>query len=84
MPTALRDPKKKRQTPDDVTESIFEQYTCKCPPFFYGETCELFTTPDFVLEFEKSSVNNYVKMPGPDYDLKEVCQLFSHFHTSVS
>ena len=76
----MRDPKNKRQIPDDVTELIFGQFTCKCPPFFYGDTCELFTTPDFVLEFEKSSVNNYVKLSGPDYDLKEVCQNYSYFN----
>lgn len=53
-------------------ETIFDKFICKCPPFFYGERCELFTTPDFVFDFEKSSISNYVKLPGPNYDLNEI------------
>lgn len=53
-------------------ETIFEKFTCNCPPFFYGERCELFTTPDFVFDFEKSSISNYVKLTGPNYDLNEI------------
>lgn len=53
-------------------EEIFEEFSCKCPPFFYGNQCELFTTPDFVFEFERSSINNYVKLPGPEKDLNAI------------
>lgn len=59
----LRNLKNLTITPDD--ESIFDEFTCKCPPFFYGQRCELFTTPDFVLQFEKSNINNYVKLVSP-------------------
>ncbi|CRL07619.1 CLUMA_CG020584, isoform A [Clunio marinus] len=68
-PFLLRDPKNVTTVED---ETIYEKFSCKCPPFFYGERCELFTTPDFVLDFEKSSVNNYVKLSGPDHNLTEL------------
>ena len=66
---ALRDPKNITMVED---EGVFEKFTCKCPPFFYGDRCELFTTPDFVFDFEKSNVNNYVKLSGPSYDMNEI------------
>jgi hypothetical protein len=69
QPKLLRDPKNISLVED---ETIFEKFTCKCQPFFYGELCELFTTPDFVLDFQKSGVNNYVKLFGPSYDLSEI------------
>lgn len=69
FPEILRDPKNVT-TVDD--ETIFEKFTCKCPPFFYGDRCELFTTPDFVFDFQKSNVNNYVKLSGPKNDLQEI------------
>lgn len=59
----LRDLKNLTNIIDD--ESIFDKFTCKCPPFFYGPKCELFTTPDFVLNFEKSNINNFVKLISP-------------------
>lgn len=43
-----------------------------CPPYFYGDRCEIFTTPDFVFEFEKSSINNYIKFDGPKEDLSAI------------
>lgn len=67
-PLALRDPKNSTT----LDEIVFGKFTCKCPPFFYGESCELFTTPDFVFDFEKSSISNYVKLSGPSYDLNEI------------
>lgn len=62
-------------------ESIFLKFECECPPFFYGDRCELFTTPDFVLDFEKSSVNNFVKLDGPREDLNEI-SFCSWIHTN--
>lgn len=47
-------------------------FFCSCPPYFYGDRCEIFTTPDFVFEFEKSSINNYIKFDGPKYNLTEI------------
>lgn len=58
---------------DADDESLYEKYTCKCPPYFYGENCEIFTTPDFVMEFTKPGVHNYVKLNGPTEDLRAVC-----------
>ncbi|KAL7020531.1 hypothetical protein ACKWTF_011569 [Chironomus riparius] len=68
-PKSLRDPKNITLVDD---ESIYEKYSCSCPPYFYGDRCEIFTTPDFVFEFEKSSINNYIKFDGPKYNLTEI------------
>lgn len=40
-----------------------------CPPYFYGDRCADFSTPDFTFTFEKSSVSNYVKFDGPQDNL---------------
>lgn len=69
VPHALRNPNNSTMVDD---ETIYEKFTCKCQPFFYGDRCELFTTPDFVFDFQKSSINNYVKLAGPKYDLNEI------------
>lgn len=53
-------------------ENVYERYSCKCPPYFYGSNCETFVTPDYVLEFSKPSVHNYVKLNGPTDNLNEV------------
>lgn len=55
-----------------VDENIFDKFSCKCPPFFYGENCEIFTTPDFVLDFEKAGVSNFVQLEGPKENLNEI------------
>lgn len=55
-----------------LDENIFDQFSCKCPAFFYGENCEIFTTPDFVLDFEKASVSNFVQLEGPKENLNEI------------
>jgi sushi, von Willebrand factor type A, EGF and pentraxin domain-containing protein 1 len=68
-PKLLRNPKNHSIVED---ETVFEKFSCKCPPFFYGERCEMFTTPDFVLDFEKSSISNFVKLSGPVNDLREI------------
>ena len=65
----LRNPKNHSMVED---ETIFDKFTCECPPFFYGPLCDLFTTPDFVFDFEKSSISNYVKLPGPEKALNEI------------
>lgn len=57
-------------------DSLYEEYTCKCPPFFYGKNCEIFTSPDFVMEFTKPGIHNYVKLSGPREDLQAVCTGF--------
>ncbi|XP_055850418.1 sushi, von Willebrand factor type A, EGF and pentraxin domain-containing protein 1-like, partial [Episyrphus balteatus] len=54
-----------------LDDDVYEKFTCKCPPYFYGELCEIFTKPDFVMKFSKASTLNYVKMKGPDHDLSE-------------
>ena len=69
LPVALRN---STQSGKVVDESLFEQYTCKCPPYFYGDHCETLTTPDFVLEFSKSGIQNFVEMKGPDRSLREI------------
>lgn len=69
---ALRHPSLWYGQDDEQDESIYEKYTCKCPPYFYGEHCEIFTTPDFVMEFTKPGVHNYVKLDGPMDSLNEV------------
>lgn len=63
--------------PDEVDENIYEMYTCKCPPYFYGPSCEIFVTPDYVLEIEKSGTQNYVKLNGPASSLNEVFLVYS-------
>lgn len=50
----------------------YDQYTCSCPAYFYGHRCDILTTPDFVMEFEKSSLTDYVKLDGPANNLTEV------------
>lgn len=69
LPNQLRDPKNVT-TVDD--ETVYDKFTCKCPPFFYGDRCELFTTPDFLFDFEKSSINNYVKLSAPEKDFTAI------------
>lgn len=69
IPMALRD-KKAGET--IVDESIYEKYRCECPPYFYGDHCEILTTPDFVMEFQKSGINDYVEVGGMTERLSEV------------
>lgn len=47
-------------------------YTCKCAPYFYGSQCEIFITPDYVLEFTSTETQNFVKINGPNENLNEV------------
>lgn len=63
---------------EEIDENIYDKYECKCPPYFYGVNCETFVTPDFVLEFTKPGVHNYVKLNGPANNLNEV--LYHHHH----
>lgn len=48
-------------------------YDCMCPPYFYGQFCETLITPDYIMEFSVSGVNDYVEIGGPANDLNEVC-----------
>lgn len=66
---ALRDRKSGETVLD---ESIYEKYRCECPPYFYGDLCEILTTPDFVMEFRKSGINDYVEVGGMTERLSEV------------
>lgn len=59
-------------TTDEIDENVYEQYTCKCAPYFYGTQCDIFITPDFALEFEKPGTHNYVKLNGPMENLNQV------------
>lgn len=70
VPLALRDRKAGGETVLD--ESIYQKYRCECPPYFYGEQCEILTTPDFVMEFRKSGINDYVEVGGMPERLSEV------------
>lgn len=56
----------------NFNDDIYEKYTCKCPPYFYGDKCEILTTPDFIMEFSKSSVTSFVELDGPIKTLTEV------------
>lgn len=69
VPMALRNAIKIDEIIDD---RLYTQYKCKCPPYFYGKNCEVLTTPDFVMEFSKSSVHNFVEVAGPSKNLQEV------------
>lgn len=69
VPLAVRNTTKVTEVIDDGS---FAKYTCKCPPYFYGKNCDVFTTPDFVMEFSKSGVHNFVEVEGPEDSLKEV------------
>lgn len=69
VPMALRNATKIDEIIDD---RLYTQYKCKCPPYFYGKNCEVLTTPDFVMEFSKSSVHNFVEVAGPSKNLQEV------------
>uniref|UniRef100_A0A1B0CMR2 Sushi, von Willebrand factor type A, EGF and pentraxin domain-containing protein 1 n=2 Tax=Lutzomyia longipalpis TaxID=7200 RepID=A0A1B0CMR2_LUTLO len=56
---------------DDRNESIFLEYTCTCPPYFYGNLCQSLVTPDYVLQFSKPHTTNYAILPGPNRDLEQ-------------
>lgn len=47
-------------------------YTCICPFYFFGDRCETFIRPNFELHYKNADVGNYVQLPGPTRDLKEV------------
>lgn len=57
---------------EEIDENIYDMYVCKCPPYFYGMSCETFVSPDYILEFTKPGVHNYVKLNGPIHNLNEV------------
>lgn len=69
LPAALRDLSSLIMP---VFNELYKMFHCECPPYFYGELCEILTTPDFVLEFPKSGINDYVELKGPSMYLQEV------------
>lgn len=71
IPYALRNPRDLNVTNDD-NEDMYEKYTCKCETHYYGENCETFIAPDFILEFTKPVIHNYVRVNGPLSDLDQV------------
>ncbi|XP_059610984.1 sushi, von Willebrand factor type A, EGF and pentraxin domain-containing protein 1-like [Phlebotomus argentipes] len=56
---------------DERNESLFEEFTCQCPPYFYGDLCQALVTPDYVLQFSKPHTTNYAMLPGPSRDLEQ-------------
>lgn len=71
-PVALRNTSLLNINDQMIDENIYEKYTCNCLPYFYGETCDIFVKPDYVLEFTKPGVHNFVKLNGPTENLNEV------------
>lgn len=71
VPVALRDMRIPIQL-NGADDDVYEQFRCVCPPYFYGNFCEILTTPDFVMEFTRSGINDYVEMSGPSVDLTEI------------
>lgn len=57
---------------DDLNDEKYERFTCKCPPYFYGQICQTLVTPDFVLSFDKAGTNDYVQLNGPTNNLNEI------------
>ena len=55
-----------------VDEEVYHRFICECPPYFYGDTCDILITPDFVMEFTKSDIGDYVQLEGPMKNLSEV------------
>lgn len=55
-----------------LNDEKYSEYKCTCQPYFYGNNCEILITPDFVAEFQKTNVHNYIKMDGPENNLDEV------------
>ncbi|GAB0087495.1 sushi, von Willebrand factor type A, EGF and pentraxin domain-containing protein 1 [Sergentomyia squamirostris] len=66
IPTALRN-----GITDERNETLFEEFTCQCPPYFYGDLCQSLVTPDYVLQFSKPYTTNYAILPGPSRDLEQ-------------
>lgn len=57
------------------SDSLFKEFQCVCPPYFYGKLCDIFIKPDYTLKFNSNGVNDYVQIKGPTYDLKEVIKI---------
>lgn len=56
----------------DGDDENYGRFSCTCPPYFYGENCQTFVIPDYVLNFEKSGINDYVQLTGPKQNLTEI------------
>lgn len=71
IPVILRD-LHETNTSTNIDEDIYEQYECKCMPYFYGKNCDILVDPDFALEFTKPGIHNYVRINGFSNDLDQV------------
>lgn len=71
-PVALRSLRQTSIFSRYIDDQKYDEFKCDCPPFFYGKNCDTLVTPDFIMEFQKTNVNNYIKMPGPKQNLQEV------------
>ncbi|KXJ84393.1 hypothetical protein RP20_CCG009862 [Aedes albopictus] len=71
-PVKLRNPNANAQNTNLEDDDVYIDVTCECPPYFYGKRCETLTTPDFVMSFEKSGINDYAKIAGPRRNLTEI------------
>lgn len=71
-PVALRSLRQTSIFSRYIDDQKYDEFKCDCPPFFYGKSCDTLVTPDFIMEFQKTNVNNYIKMQGPKENLQEI------------
>lgn len=71
-PVALRSLRQTSIFSRYIDDQKYDEFKCDCPPFFYGKNCDTLVTPDFIMEFQKTNVNNYIKMQGPKENLQEI------------
>lgn len=72
-PVKLREMNSRISAHSDLEgDELYTKVRCECAPYFYGAFCETLTTPDFVMSFEKSGTNDYIKVAGPKRNLTEI------------
>ncbi|RZB38885.1 sushi, von Willebrand factor type A, EGF and pentraxin domain-containing protein 1-like [Asbolus verrucosus] len=47
-------------------------FTCACPRFYYGKTCEFKRRSDYILNFQKFSTTDYIKLNGFTQNLTKI------------